>query len=291
MKRILKWIGIVFIGLLGIIVLLLIGTTVASANRLNQSYEVTADFSLDVPTDEKSIAEGERLYTILCSGCHGENLAGTEFVDDFLFGQIHSANLTSGAGGLGNDYTDEDFARAIWYGVKTDGSPTVGMPVELNRAVHVEDMGKLIAYMRSVPPVESDFPQMRPGVMMRVMHVTNIFPLVTAEFVDLGAAPPAAVVREDTLAYGEYLAVICTACHGSDYAGIEMAGGPNITPHDTALGAWTEDDLSLAVREGQRPDGTSISTEMPWQDFSNFSDEEIHAIWTYLQSVDPVAAD
>ncbi len=294
MKRILKWIGIVVGGLLGIIILLLIGTSVVSANRLNQTYEVTADFSLDIPNDAERIAEGERQYAIMCAGCHGENLAGTEMSDDVMFGRIHSANLTSGAGGLGNVYTDEDFARAIWYGVKADGSPTAVMPVELNQAIHIEEMENLIAYIRSVPPVDSDYPKMKPGPMMRIMHVTNAFPLVTAELVDMNAAPPGAVDPQDTLAYGAHLAVFCTACHGVDFAGMEILGdsSPNITPHETGIGAWAEADFIRAVRQGERPDGTMLDSEaMPWQEFSHFTDAEIHAIWTYLQSIDPVAAE
>jgi mono/diheme cytochrome c family protein len=290
MKRVLRWIGIIIGSLLGIIILLLIGIWVISANRLNRTYEVTADFSLNVPIDAASIAEGERLYSIMCVECHGENLAGMEF-NDFLSGRLHAANLTAGAGGLGNNYSDEELARAVWYGVKADGSPTVVMPVELNRAVNVEDMENLIAYIRSVPPVDSDYPEIRPGPMLRVMHVTNIFPLVTAELVDLNAPPPGAIAAEDTLAYGEYRAVFCTACHGVDFAGNEFAGGPNITPHESATGTWTEADFAQAIRKGRRPDGTAISTDMPWESFSLYTDEEVHAIWTYLQSVAPVARE
>ena len=115
--------------------------------------------------------------------------------------------------------------------------------------------------------------------------------MVTAELVDLDATPPTAVDSADTLAYGEHLAVIYTACHGSDYAGLETFGGTNITPHETAIGAWTEADFIRAVQQGRRPDGTMLSEDMPWKDFSNFTDAEIHAIWTYLQSVDPVASE
>jgi cytochrome c553 len=123
------------------------------------------------------------------------------------------------------------------------------------------------------------------------MHVTGLFPLVTAELVDLNAPPPAAIPPEDMLALGEYRAAFCTACHGEDFTGNSIAGGPNITSHATAIGPWTEDDFARAIREGQRPDGSVISTDMPWESFSHFTDEEVHAIWTYLQTIEPVARD
>jgi mono/diheme cytochrome c family protein len=290
MKRILKWIGLMLGGVLGIIILSYIGVSAVSASRLNRTYEVTADFDLNVANDATSIAEGKRLYTIMCESCHGENLAG-QAAADFMIGQIYIANLTTGVGGIGRSRSDEDIARAVWYGVKPDGSPTVVMPPELSRAVNVADMEKLIAYIRSVPPVDTDYPEMRPGPMLRVMHVTAMFPLVTAEFADLSLPPPPAVGPEDTLAYGEQMATFCTACHGPDFAGNAIAGGVNITPHETAIGSWTEAEFARAIRQGQRPNGTSISTNMPWETFSLYTDEEVHAIWSYLQTVEPVARE
>ncbi len=68
-------------------------------------------------------------------------------------------------------------------------------------------------------------------------------------------------------------------------------GGVNITPHETALGTWTEVDFARAIRQGLRPDGSAISTDMPWESFRLYTDEEVHAIWTYLQTVDPIAKE
>ena len=288
MKRLLKWLTIMVGGLLGLIILVLAGIWLVSASRLNRTYEVTANFSLDIPNDAGSIAEGKRFYAIMCAHCHGENLAGLQLSDDFLtFGRIYAANLTSGAGGLGQIYSDEDFARAIWYGVKPDGSPTVAMPVEFNRGIHQKDMENLIAYIRSVPPEDAAYPELSPGPLLRVMHVTNMFPLVTAEVADLNAAPPGVVAPEDILGHGEYLSVLCTGCHGPDFTGGNM-GEPSLVP---VLSNWSEAQFMHALRTGQRPDGTTLNDEeMPWPAFSNFTDDEIHAIWTYLQSIEAVAS-
>lgn len=211
MKRLLKWIGIIIVGLLGILILAYFAVTAVSASRLNRTYEVTADFTLNVADDMASIAEGKRLYTIMCQSCHGEDLAG-HTVQDFMSGQLYIATLTTGAGGVGSSHSDEELARAIWYGVKPDGSPTFIMPPELSQAVNVADMEKLIAYIRSVPPVDTDYPEMRPGPLLRVMHATNQFPLVTAELVDMSAPPPGSIDQEDARAYGAYRAAFCTAC-------------------------------------------------------------------------------
>jgi len=290
MKRVLKWIGLILGGLLGIVLLAYVGVTAVSASRLNRTYEVTADFDLNVSPDPESIAEGKRLYTIMCQSCHGEDLAG-QTESDLMFGQIFVANLTTGSGGIGSRYSDEDIARSVWYGVKSDGSPTLVMPPELSPAINVEDMENLIAYIRSVPPVDTDYPEMRPGPMLRVMHATNQFPLVTAEFVQMDTPPLGAAAPEDVLAFGEQRAAFCTACHGADFTGNSIVGGPNITPHETALGTWTEEAFVQALREGVRPDGSAISTDMPWETLRLYTDDEIHAIWTYLQTVQPVPSE
>ena len=292
MKRVLKWMGIVVGGLLGLIILLGAGVYAVSASRLNKTYEVTADFILDVPNDPESITAGENLAAIYLRGdCHGENLAGQLFVEDPAFGRVYSANLTAGENGIGAAYSNEDIARAIWYGVRPDGSPTVGMPAEFHQAIHISDMENLIAYIRSLPPVDTDHPQSSYGPMLRVMHATNQLPLIPAEQVDAGQPPLDPISPEDTLAYGEYLAAFCAHCHMADFAGDnEMFQSPNITP--AAIGTWTEAEFLQAMTEGVRPDGTQIDPEqMPWEAISRHSDEELKALWAYLQTVEPVAVE
>ena len=44
-------------------------------------------------------------------------------------------------------------------------------------------------------------------------------------------------------------------------------------------------DRVIAMRDGKRPDGTAISTHMPWELFRNMNDVELKAIWTYLQTL------
>lgn len=287
MKRVLKWIGIVIGGLLGVIILAYGVMWAVSASRLSRTYEVTAVFNLTIPTDPERIAAGEKLFTIYCESCHGENLAGMPFSEDAAFGEIYSANLTSGANGIGRSYSDDEIARAIWYGIKQDGSPTVGMPYEFNQGIHVGDMENLIAYLRSAPPVDTDYPEASYGPMLRVMHTANLFPLVTAENVEMSQPPPAIVSPDDTLAYGAYLSVFCTACHGPDYTGIAIAETPSLW---TAVTTWTEAEFEQAMTQGVRPDGSQMDPEMmPWPSFNLYTEEERHAIWAYLQSLEPVA--
>lgn len=59
----------------------------------------------------------------------------------------------------------------------------------------------------------------------------------------------------------------------------------NLTPHESGLKGWTEEDFIRALREGKRKDGSAISEYMPWKAYGQMSDAELKAIWAYLQTV------
>ena len=61
----------------------------------------------------------------------------------------------------------------------------------------------------------------------------------------------------------------------------------NITlDRETGIGAWTEAQFAEAVRFGKRPDGKALSHLMP--PMSMLRDDEVSAIWAYLQTVPPL---
>lgn len=65
----------------------------------------------------------------------------------------------------------------------------------------------------------------------------------------------------------------------------------NLTPDETGIGSWTEEQFSKAVKEGKWRglDGTrQLLPPMPWQTFANLSDDDIKAIYAYLRSLKPV---
>lgn len=71
--------------------------------------------------------------------------------------------------------------------------------------------------------------------------------------------------------------------------GTSFAG--NITPDSTGIGSWTLTQFKKAIREGKykglegsRP----LMPPMPWQNFTNITDEDAEAVFTYLKSIKPV---
>ena len=88
------------------------------------------------------------------------------------------------------------------------------------------------------------------------------------------------------IAAGDYLvsSAGCRGCHGQDLVGGggPPPGGGNITP--VGIGDWTEADFKHALREGKRPNGTTLAPQMP-RAFGAMSDEDLSKVFAYLKTV------
>lgn len=60
---------------------------------------------------------------------------------------------------------------------------------------------------------------------------------------------------------------------------------PNLTPHESGLTARTEDDFAIAMRTGIDRSGGEIDPFMPLQNYAFLTDDELHAMRAYLQTV------
>ena len=59
----------------------------------------------------------------------------------------------------------------------------------------------------------------------------------------------------------------------------------NLTPGGD-LGKWTEADFIQALRTGETPEGRRLDNEkMPWRSIGQLTDDELGALWLYLQSL------
>jgi hypothetical protein len=64
----------------------------------------------------------------------------------------------------------------------------------------------------------------------------------------------------------------------------------NLTPDQaTGLGSWTEAMFIQTIRDGKHQGtGRPLLPPMPWQEYRNLTDEDLSAIWAYLQSIPAV---
>jgi mono/diheme cytochrome c family protein len=64
----------------------------------------------------------------------------------------------------------------------------------------------------------------------------------------------------------------------------------NLTPDkETGLGRRTDDEVKRTLRSGLFPDGHVVpATAMPWSAFSNWTEEDRHAVVVYLRHLKPI---
>lgn len=288
----LRRIGIVLGALAALIVvaagvLLLVGDA-----RVNQTYTVTAE-PVAIPADAAGLARGRHIAETVCTACHGANLAGGPVLNAPGFAVINAPNLTAGSGGVADEYkTDADWVRAIRHGVDPDTKSLLLMPSADFYYLSDADLGAVIAYVKSVPAVDNEVADKSFSVPARIlMGAGALNGLIEAAQIDQTGPRPAAPAAGVTAEYGHYLAQtrVCQNCHGPSLAGGANPDPngprvPNITPGGD-LGKWKQADFVTALRTGATPDGRTLSDAMPWKVYSGLTDDELAAIWLYLQSL------
>jgi mono/diheme cytochrome c family protein len=292
MKKILKWIGIVIGGLIGLLLILVAALYLIGGRNQHKTWKIEPE-AVVIPTDAASVARGEHLVrsVAICVGCHGDNLAGKVLINQPSFAVIYALNLTPGEGGAGAEFKDADFVRAIRHGVDPDGRALTVMPAQNFYSMSDADLGAVIAYLRTLPPVNNQLPDPKLGILARVLLATgmikekDIFPVEQIDHATRPAMPEAGVTKE----YGDYLVRVggCHDCHGENYAGgvdPNVPLGANITPGGD-LGKWDEATFMRVIRSGTTPAGRRLSGEMPWARYSGMTDDELKAVWLSLAAL------
>jgi len=294
-RKILKWISIVLGSLIGLLVLAFAVLYILGSvkwNKVHGKYEVPVE-TITIPTDQASIARGEHIATIrMCRHCHMDDLSGQTAGAPAIVTLV-VPNLTSGAGGIGVTNTDEDWVRAIRHGVGQDGRGLVLMPSRVFNYLSDDDLGALVAYLKSLPPVDNKQPATDLGPIGRVMLALGQLPPEIEPnvlVIDHDGPRPIAPDAGVTVEYGKYLATTCTLCHGANLNGQTVREGPNVyvalnlTRGGEMIG-WSEEQFITTMRTGVTPSGHKLTVFMPWKYFGQMTDDELKAVWLYLQSL------
>ncbi|MDX1435537.1 MAG: c-type cytochrome [Anaerolineales bacterium] len=283
-----KWLLIFLAGLLGIAVAGLVALYVTTNSMLEKVYEVEP-VSVHIPSRRPAELTGfQQMMVSFCTDCHGPAFGGQIIDDDPLVGMLAAPNLTSGEGGIGRDFSDEDWVRAIRHGVDEDGTPLLVMPSNTFNFLNEEDLGVIIAYVKAQPPVDNTLPKPSIGPIGRLFTLQDPS-VLPAETIDHTApiSPPSE--PGVTIERGAYVAVLCEICHGPDLSGGPNASsGLNLTPAGN-LSTWTEAEFIHSIRTGIKPDGTEFDpVEMPWKQIGILSNDDLKSIWLYLQGLPAV---
>lgn len=279
MKRWLRWIGLCLLALVTLACLALASIFVASEPQLRKTYEVVGR-AVVVPTDAESIAEGRRLATIRgCNdGCHGKGVAGGDLWDEPWVARMVAPDLTRVAA----SHSDAELERVIRKGVRKDGRTTWGMPSPMFYHLSDADLGRIIAFLRSLPVGSGPDTDVTFGPLGRLQLMANPQWAYAEEI-----AADAPWLTEAELAgeqnAGRYLAItVCSECHGMELKGDESGSTP-----DLAIAvAYTAQQFNHLMRTGEPVGGRKLGlmAEAAQVRFSHFTDGEVRILYDYLIS-------
>lgn len=269
---------------------------------------------------KKVIARGEYLATriAVCIDCHSKRdtsrfsmpvISGTEGGGaGFAFskteavpGEVTPPNITPFAL---KDWTDDEIAKAITKGINKKGDTLFPiMPYNSYNRMTKEDVYAIIAYLRTLKPIEGTTPP------RKLMIPAGMFGPLPAGNISQNTMPD----PSDKIKYGQYITTIaaCADCHtpigpqGPDFTKI-FSGGfvfdnpvvkvgvANITPDSaTGIGSWSEETFVSKFKNNasdavvnQHP-GRQNSL-MPWYMYGKINEDDLKAVYAFLRTVKPI---
>jgi cytochrome c553 len=279
-KKILKWLGFVIAGVVVVALLGFAWLYFASEHALSQRFTAADNTELVIPTDSAEIAEGRRIALLAgCLHCHGDNLAGTVVDDIPNFVRLVAPNIST----LLPNYSDRQLAIVLRKGVKPDGSSVLFMPSEMFRHLRDEDLARLIAWLRTVPPTAEGIQErtaLRP--IARLLLAKGDFK-PSASAIESLPPPVPGFDATDPLSHGRYLAMnLCSECHAQDLQGFAPINAPPLT---VAKG-YSAGQFARLMKEGV----AAVERHMPLMApvskarFVHLRDDEVSDLYAFLQS-------
>ena len=261
-------------------------------------------------------AAGERLfYAGGCSSCHAAKDARG---DDTLklgggqalvtpFGTFHAPNVSPDpTAGIGK-WSLGDFANAMLKGISPDGGHLYpAFPYTSYARMKPGDVADLWAFLKTLPPVEKVNLPHELSFPFNIRRGLGLWKLLY-----LSSEPVVAIDESDPqLVTGRYLVEgpgHCGECHtprnliGGPDKSRWLAGGPapegkgnipNITPSDSGIGSWSQNDIAYALESGFKPDFDSLGSTMTdvQRNMARLPASDREAIAAYLKAIPPIAS-
>jgi mono/diheme cytochrome c family protein len=262
--------------------------------KMNRQISVTTVSDLPLRSDVASVKRGQYLFASRgCTECHGVNGAGKDVVNDGKGMLVHAPNITPDAGSVVAGYTAKDWDRTLRHGIKPNGKPAIVMPSEDYARLTDADLASLVAYLRQMPAATGGGAQIEFPAIVRALYAAGLVK-DAAERIDHTLPSATPVPEAVTPEHGAYVANSCLGCHGAALSGGAIAGAPpdwpaaaNLTPGaGSALARYPTVQSFIAMfRNGKRPDGTAISSVMPFASLKEMSDTDVQALYLHLKTL------
>ena len=290
-RRLSKGLAIAGVVVAGLVVLAAAGAYLRSMRVLGRTYDVPL-VPIAVPSDSSSVAEGARLAaTRGCPSCHGARLEGRVFFEERGVARVVAPNLTRAV----REHSVEELARVIRHGVRRDGTSVFAMPSATFAGLSDADLGRLIAFLRTVPTVDGPGYELTVWPLGRLGIATGKFKPVAAGIdhaavrggvPDGAAAGVGRPVARNPKVLGGYVArTTCAECHGPDFRGNPAIGGPDLA----MVAGYSEADFTTLLRTGVASSGRELGVMQAAarERFVQLTDAEVVGLYLYLRALRP----
>jgi mono/diheme cytochrome c family protein len=270
-----RWIVRGLAVLAGLVVLVLVLVYAGSEWILRKGHAVP-DVVVTVPRDAASIAEGGRIARIAnCRDCHGMRGEGKLLFEVPLVGRVAPPPLAVAAA----EMTDAELARAIRHGVHKDGSSLFIMPTFAVGHLSDDDLGRVIAWIRSLKPGPQDS-QARTafGPVGRGLVLAGKLPAMATAATVAGKTRPADIGRY-------YVDVACLACHKLHREGVMEDGKTRVPALAPMAASYDADKFRHLMRtgEGMGKRDLGLMRVVAKAGFAAMTDQEIASVQAYLK--------
>jgi mono/diheme cytochrome c family protein len=156
----------------------------------------------------------------------------------------------------------------------------VVMPSEAFVGLTDEDLGRIVAFLKSLPAAAGPEAGLSLGPIGRIGLAVGQFKVAAQLIAD--TAPPPQAASEEAV-YGRYLArTTCPQCHGADLRG---TSNPDFTSPDLrVVAAYSPEAFTELMRTGTAVGGRTLGMMTGWarNNLSQMTDAEISALYSYL---------
>ncbi len=207
MKKLLKILGAILASLTLIVAALVLYINFKSL----PTYENHAP-DLTVKLDSSSIAEGQKIATMLCAHCHSskDGKLGGGLMEKSALGDIYAPNITQHPKYGITDYTDGELAYLLRTGIRNNGEYA---PPWMTKLPHLsdQDIHNIIAFLRSDHPMveasENNPPATEYSFLGKFLLTIGIAQPLPYPNKEIKAPSP-----QNKVAFGKYLAVAKYDC-------------------------------------------------------------------------------
>lgn len=289
-NRIVRWTSVGLAALWAAAAVFLSGLAIAGQIKLQSRSAPIPPLKIAGTTEQ--FQRGQAIANSFCEACHAAELSGDLDVGEHFpipVGSFTSANLTP-AGRISR-WSDGEIFRAIRNSVDADGRWMIIMSYTNASKLSDDDIGALIAYLRSRPAAgerTAESPD-RLNLLGMLLLGAGMLPGPRPVSVDGITAPP----KSPTAQYGEYVLSFqdCRACHGADLAGGAQGQIGPVGPGLAGVREWKLEQFISTLRTGVNPSGHQLGKEMPWQVIGKMDDDDLTAIYEYLMRLPDSRSD